>query len=220
MQKTSLYDKTPRLCIEGVQHVAWRGYEDIAVELTAAVRRHGRQKTILAVDCYEGVREREVLPALINGLAPAAVVRTDDALPDAETIERMLRLHLTDDRVFGILCHYPIESFFDPHKWRRLQEEVRECPEGLVLVYGPGAALLTHPDILVYADMARWEIQQRFRGGELANWCADNRGQDPQLQYKRSFFLSTGGCWTVIRRPCCPAWIICWIPTPETIPGC
>lgn len=196
MPKTSLYDKTPRLRIEGISNCAWRGYEAVAAELKEAVLRHGGRKTVLAVDCYEGVREREVLPALINALAPAAVVRTDDALPAAETLENMLRLHLTDDRVFGILCHYPIESFFDPHKWRQLQEEVRDCPDGLVLVYGTGAALLAKPDILVYADMARWEIQQRFRSGELANWCADNRGQDPQLQYKRSFFIN----WRVLDR--------------------
>lgn len=196
MPKTSLYDKTPRLRIEGISNCAWRGYEAVAAELKEAVLRHGGRKTVLAVDCYEGVREREVLPALINALTPAAVVRTDDALPAAETLENMLRLHLTDDRVFGILCHYPIESFFDPHRWRQLQEEVRDCPDGLVLVYGTGAALLAKPDILVYADMARWEIQQRFRSGELANWCADNRGQDPQLQYKRSFFIN----WRVLDR--------------------
>ena len=34
-----------------------------------------------------------------------------------------------------------------------------------VLVYGVGATLLAPGDVLVYADITRWELQLRFRRG-------------------------------------------------------
>ena len=39
---------------------------------------------------------------------------------------------------------------------------------GLVIVYGHAAAeVVPEADVLVYVDMARWEIQQRFRQGKI-----------------------------------------------------
>ena len=51
-------------------------------------------------------------------------------------------------------------------------------------------------DILVYADMARWEIQQRFRRKELDNWGAGNFDEDVLKKYKRAFFIE----WRVLDR--------------------
>ncbi|MES2696347.1 MAG: class I mannose-6-phosphate isomerase, partial [Verrucomicrobiota bacterium] len=68
--------------------------------------------------------------------------------------------------------------------------------EGLVLVYGTGAALVGPYDILVYADMARWEIQLRYRRGDIANWCAKNRHEDFLRMYKRGYFVD----WRVADR--------------------
>jgi mannose-6-phosphate isomerase len=53
---------------------------------------------------------------------------------------------------------------------------VRAC-SGTVVVHGTGAALVTAGDLLVYADLARWEVQQRQRAGELPNLGADNAGE-------------------------------------------
>ncbi|GAL16832.1 mannose-6-phosphate isomerase class I [Vibrio maritimus] len=44
--------------------------------------------------------------------------------------------------------------------------------------------------------MARWEIQQRFRRGELGNWGAENLSEDILRKYKRSFFIE----WRVFDR--------------------
>lgn len=41
---------------------------------------------------------------------------------------------------------------------------------------------------LVYADMARWEIQQRFRRHEVKALGIDNREEPVSLQYKRGYF--------------------------------
>jgi mannose-6-phosphate isomerase class I len=61
---------------------------------------------------------------------------------------------------------------------------------GLVLVIGTGAALVAESwDLLVYCDMARWEIQQRQRAGEITNLGLDNRTERPSLKYKRAYFV-------------------------------
>jgi mannose-6-phosphate isomerase class I len=60
----------------------------------------------------------------------------------------------------------------------------------LLLVVGVGAALVApDPDILLYADMARWEIQGRQRRNEITNLGADNLSESASLKYKRAFFV-------------------------------
>jgi mannose-6-phosphate isomerase class I len=63
-------------------------------------------------------------------------------------------------------------------------------------VVGCGASLLAQADVLVYADLARWEAQNRFRRNETSNLGADNRSLAPGLKYKRAFFVD----WRVADR--------------------
>jgi mannose-6-phosphate isomerase class I len=66
----------------------------------------------------------------------------------------------------------------------------------VVVIFGPGAALIHPGDVLVYADLARWEIQQRMRSGEQDNWGANNQSEDMLRRYKRAFFVE----WRVFDR--------------------
>lgn len=60
---------------------------------------------------------------------------------------------------------------------------------------GSGAAFVAGEDIpLVYADMARWEIQQRFRRHEVKGLGIDNREDPVSIQYKRGLFID----WRVL----------------------
>ena len=45
------------------------------------------------------------------------------------------------------------------------------------------------PEILVYADIARWEIQRRQRQGEIGNLGTNDLGESASLKYKRAFFV-------------------------------
>lgn len=71
-----------------------------------------------------------------------------------------------------------------------------QATEGVVLIVGVGATLVCEPDILVYADLARWEIQQRQRRREISNLGVDNAELPPGLKYKRAFFID----WRVADR--------------------
>ena len=65
-----------------------------------------------------------------------------------------------------------------------------------MLVVGPGAALAAEPDLLIYADMARWEIQQRMRRDEVSNLGVYNPGDAVARQYKWGYFID----WRVLDR--------------------
>lgn len=56
--------------------------------------------------------------------------------------------------------------------------------------------MITKGDILIYGDLARWEIQQRFRSHELDNWGVGNYDEDILRKYKRAYFIE----WRVLDR--------------------
>ena len=89
-----------------------------------------------------------------------------------------------------------MEEFFDEDLLIAGKQKIEEIQEGVILVIGTGASLLTTGDILIYADLARWEIQLRYRSGELANWKMDNYKEDTLRKYKRGFFVE----WRVADR--------------------
>ncbi len=89
----------------------------------------------------------------------------------------MLSPHLSEDRIFGRMNGLTIEDWFNASTLKRMREEIVAARGlGTVLVIGSGAAVLTEErDVLVYADMARWEIQLRYRRFELGNLGCGNR---------------------------------------------
>ena len=192
--KHSNYDKEPTLAVPpGPDKHAWQGWESIGAELRRAAS--GRAKTVLCVDCYHGVWEKDVLTALTEQVQPDHVFLSSQAALDQETVNQMIADHVTNDRVFGILSHHRMEQFFDSKKLEEMRAQI-SAAQGLILVFGVGAALLCRPDVLIYADMARWEIQRRFRSGRLANWLNDNYTEDTLRKYKRAFFVD----WRVLDR--------------------
>lgn len=179
----SEYNKYPETTIHGYDGHACSGWERIVPVIGDAMAG----KRVLAVDCYPGVDDDEVLQKLKEGLRPQLVIDTKDMFYDGQTLTELMRLHLTDDRVRGIIYYGEITDFIDDGKLREMKRLVRQC-DGLVLVYGFGAALVTKGDVLVYADMTRWEIQLRYRKG-MPNYKQENRDEDFLRKYKRGFFI-------------------------------
>lgn len=188
------YDKSPFVEVPGFACSA--GWDDIAAELDLAIR--ARVVTLLAVECYPGVDEETVAGELQKRLAPAAVFRTSDAMLPAADIDRLVKPFLGgDDPVFGWLTGLTLDAFFDPAKLEQMKGEVQAARGGTALVVGTGAALVAPgAGLLVYADLARWEAQLRFRRNETSNLGVDNRTLSAALQYKRAFFVD----WRVADR--------------------
>ncbi|HCE8954817.1 TPA: class I mannose-6-phosphate isomerase [Raoultella ornithinolytica] len=192
MQTT--YDKFPEVTVQGYDDQAWQGWESI--EATLNLRASASSRTVLVVDCYPGVRLDELEQRLLPSLNATRVLNVESARRDQQTLHDLLARNLTDDRVFGVLSCHHLEEFFNADKLHQLRQQVDAVTEGLIVIYGPGAALVHPGDVLVYADMPRWEIQQRMRHDGLGNWGTDNQDEDILRRYKRAFFIE----WRVFDR--------------------
>lgn len=177
-------------CVEGWDACARRLKTEIA-------RRDGRG-TVLAIECYPGVDETALLQHLTRRLNPALVVRSAEAMLSPERIDALVKPYLGgDDPVFGFLCGLTLPEFFDRDRVEYLKQQVGKSQnDGLTLVIGCGARLVANGDILVYADLARWEAQLRFRREESSNLGIENRKLAASLKYKRAFFVD----WRVADR--------------------
>ena len=192
--KTS-YDKFPAIKVPTDGDCrAVTGWEAIGAELRERVDRPSR--CVVCVDLYHGVWEDEVLVALKAALRPDTVIETCEANKTRDEVRAML--DMGDDRVFAVMSHKKVEDYFDAAKVESVKAKIASA-QGVVLVYGVAAAVCCpESDIYVYADMARWEIQMRFRSGRLSNWLDDNAGEDALRLYKRGFFAD----WRALDRAC------------------
>ena len=194
--RRSNYDKFPTVQIPDGEGKCAVGWDAVGRTLHDAARAVGRDKVVVAVECYPGVLHDELLPALVERLRPAMVVRADEAMLPPEQIDQLVRDDVTDDPVFGYLSRRRLDEFFDPDKLAGLARTIESASPGLVLVYGTGASLPGSGDLLVYADLARWEAQMRFRRNQVSNLGVENRSLKWSLQYKRAFFVD----WRVADR--------------------
>jgi mannose-6-phosphate isomerase class I len=187
MFRKSNYDKYPKVRVGASAKECWVGWPDINSRLrSASVENRG----VLCVECYPGAFEKHIKDALEEGLRPAEAIYTPDLLKPTRCIDEMLSGVLGDDPVFGRMNDISLQAFFDETKLGRAREKVACWQAGLLLVVGVGAGLVSpDPDVLVYADMARWEIQGRQRRDEIANLGSDNFDESPSLKYKRAFFV-------------------------------
>jgi mannose-6-phosphate isomerase class I len=160
---------------------------------TAVVERlqglRSRPRSVLAVECYPGVHVDEVRRVLTEGLRPALVLDVRQAYRDAAEVERTCGPYLGDDPVFGRMNGLGIDDFLEPGRRAALRKRIDAAARGLVLVVGTGASLLAVPDAVVYADLPRWEIQQRQRRHEVASLGVHDRQDRPERLYKRGFFV-------------------------------
>ncbi|HEV2391298.1 MAG TPA: class I mannose-6-phosphate isomerase [Verrucomicrobiae bacterium] len=190
--RQSNYDKAPFVAVPGGFEVL-KGWPAICHGLKERLR--GRAPGVLVVDTYPGVNDAELLVQLESQLRPALTVRTLDLKKPEPELLNLIGRNLTDDRIFGVLSCHTLEEFFDSARLREARRTVELQRDGLVLVYGVGAVLVARGDVLVHADLARWEIQLRYRRG-LDNWGANNGGEDFFRKYKRGFFVE----WRVADR--------------------
>lgn len=177
--RKSNYDKYPATGIEGDIVVGW---DDILRLFASLLERHGR----LAIDCYVGVREEELLGQL-GRLGDVAVVNVRDLYHDESHVRAMTERFMTEDVLFGYVTNLELADYFDARKLSAAREDIASSSRPVVVV-GTGAGMVLPEAPLVYADMARWELQQRFRRHEVRALGVDNRGEAVSLQYKRGYF--------------------------------
>ncbi len=179
----SNYNKFPSTKIKGHEHAAVVGYNNILDTLKKEIPSG---KYVITCDVYPGVRDEEILTEL-KKLEPSVLINMIDVFKEEKTITEQLKYILTDDRVFGKMYYGEVSDFIDMEKLEAAKQQVEKA-DGLVIVYGFGASLVHPGDKLVYFDMARWEIQMRYRAG-MGNYKCSNYDEDPLRKNKRGFFI-------------------------------
>ncbi len=187
------YDKFPYTVIDEADTITGEGWETVCrVIREKAGSMPGRK--IVVLDCYQGVREEELASQLSHYLE-GSFFYTKDYLLSPDAVQALVYPDVTDDEVFGYLTRLRMIDFFDPTQIQQARAAIQQVQEGTVYVLGSGASLLTDaPDLLVYFDMPRWEIQLRFRNNEVSNLGMNNAQQKTSLQYKQAFFVDWRVC--------------------------
>jgi len=185
MLRKSNYDKFPTITVNTSGADCWENWPVILDRLKAY-----EANSVICVECYPGVLELELKQTLEQGLKPADVIMTTDLLKASPAVERMVEDVLSDDPVFGRMNRIQIEDFFDARKLGNARERATNWRRGLLVIIGTGATLVApESDVLIYADMARWEIQQRQRRNAIGNFGAHNFQENAGRKYKRAFFV-------------------------------
>jgi hypothetical protein len=193
------YDLTPRVRVEGHAGAAVQGWSGVIERMAGEWGRRkpgGGSTGVIAVECYSGVLEEEIREAVRSFLPSAMVLSTEPAFRSPEEIDRLVAGDLGgEDPVFGYMTRLRMEDFLSAPARELLAQTVKKAAkEKIVVLVGAGAALCCEPDLLVYADMPRWEGQLRQRRKEVANLGVKNHGLKASLQYKRSFFIDWRVC--------------------------
>lgn len=179
-----MYDRFPYIP-SGTREECLAGWPAI----TQAIRSHAGQRSAIVIECYPGVFLDELQHEISTGLPKAKLICTADLFRPSAEIDKMLERWLGDDPVFGMMNSIEIEDFFDPEQLITARARCAATTEPLIVI-GAGASLVCpRPDLLIYADMARWEIQMRQRANEIGNLGTDNLEERPSLKYKRAFFV-------------------------------
>jgi hypothetical protein len=190
----SSYDKYPKVKINGFAGHCQSGWNDITLQLKQNISENRRH--VIVIETYPGVNDTEILQAIREELKPDSLIIASDAWLSPEEIDALAYPDVTDDRIFGYMTRLTIDRFFEPEKLDGLRRDLKTM-HGLTVIYGTGAALICEePDTLVYADMARWEIQLRMRRHEVSNLGANNRGLEVSRMYKRAYFVD----WSMADR--------------------
>jgi mannose-6-phosphate isomerase class I len=186
MMQPSNYDKFPYVSVSPSSSMCHVGWKAIAKVLQESLQH---MNSVVCIECYPGVLAKH-FDDLVRYLRPASITRTETLFKPSGCIDQMVVQFLGDDPVFGRMNGIQIEDYFDPAKLCVVKDGLRQPSPGLTLVIGPGAALVApEADRLVFADMARWEIQMRFRRNEIGNLGADNASASLAEKYKRAYFV-------------------------------
>ena len=191
----SNYDKSPVINLPEYANCCYAGWIDITAQIRDKAEALQKTTKTIVVECYHGVYDDEIAGQLIQAFPDAAFFFSSQAMLSESEINNKLQPDITDDEIFGYMTRHNIDCYFDTLKTETIRKEVASIKQGVIIIYGIGAAyLLPEPDILIYADMARREIQMRFRRNEISNIGINNKDERFSLQYKRAFFVDWRVC--------------------------
>lgn len=176
-----MYDKYPATSIENGTLI--KGWKNILNQLTPETGAH-----IIAIECYTGVYYEQLISYFKN-IPHTLFVDTARLFKAEGEILRITENFMKEDVLFGYLSNLSIYDYLDEEKISTVRQEIKSAQKnGNIILFGYGSSCIVKADMLVYADMPRWEIQQRMRKNEVRGLGVDNKNEAFSLQYKRGYF--------------------------------
>jgi mannose-6-phosphate isomerase class I len=192
---SSNYDGSPFIRVSGQSSDCLSGWRAITGEIRRRLQASGKPGAKIVMECYPGVQLSEVSAAFAEAFPDATAVFSADAMLSSGEINAFFAPDITADELFGYMTRHTVDRFFDMEKTGRMRKYIHSVTDGPVTVIGVGATYLCpDADVLIYADMPRREIQQRFSRNEIDNIGVKNRNERAALQYKRAFFVDWRIC--------------------------
>jgi mannose-6-phosphate isomerase class I len=186
----SNYNKTPFFSVFGK---LFSGWNNIIEEINSKIINSKKDTYVLTIECYQGVNNDELISNIKN-LNSTTFINSQDSFYDEDIIRKKTAPDVTEDALFGFMTRLTFHDFIDPIKLKSVRKKIKEAT-GLVIVYGNAAFLIPEKsDCIVYADMARWEIQLRQRKNEINNLGINNSDEPAGIQYKRGYFVDWRVC--------------------------
>ncbi|MGA7415995.1 MAG: class I mannose-6-phosphate isomerase [Bryobacteraceae bacterium] len=185
---TTNYDKFPRVLVTANDGDCATGWAEVVAQLSLELL--ARPRCVLVIECYPGVDLEEVQRELVNPLIPQRCILAAEALKSPAELDSQFAECLGQDAVFGKMQPWSMADFLSAERISDARSEVRSSGDGLTVILGTGATAMAEEwDLLIYADLARWEIQRRQREHRVGNLGAENSSAPPSQLYKRAYFV-------------------------------
>ena len=153
-----MFNKTPTIQISPEQDNCIIGWKAINDQLAAAINNLENENIHVVIECYQGCNLADIEYILNSYFDNATIINSSNYMKSEDAIRTMTQSYVTNHRVFGVITQLRINDFFEITKVENLKNKSKI--NKLTIYFGIGASLLVeNPDILIYADMARWEIQ-------------------------------------------------------------
>lgn len=175
--------------------IAYDGWAEIRKQLKTEIEKIKNTKKTIVVEFYHGVDNIELSEELFDAISCSYTLNSEQALKPEKEIYEMVNPDVTDDRIFGRLTQLKLSDYFETSKIDIFQKEMKSVHEGIVLISGIGASLVQPQfDLLIYVDMARWEIQLRMRQNQVNSIGLSNRNIEYSHLYKQGYFVDWRIC--------------------------
>ncbi len=196
LNKPSHFNLKPFIEVRNSTFRATKGWKPVCEKLKREIDFLPGDKKLIVIETYQGVIHEEVMENIRSGIKYDRFINTAELMLSKDEITRLVYPDVTDDPLFGFMTRLTMNDYFDPEKVEAVRKDLNEIPEGVIIIYGYGASLIIQEyDLLVYADMARWEIQLRMRKQLVDNIGLTNHDcEDWGLLYKQGFFVDWRIC--------------------------
>ena len=193
-----MINKKPYIEIHNNETICWEGWDNISEEIRKKIQIIDKKKVIICVESYQGTFAEFNLKALKEVISPNVTCKTKDIFKDEQKITQLVKKDVNGN--ISKVSTNSIEDYFDPEKLEGLRNNIDFIEEGIILIQGVGSHKICKPDIIIYSDISRYEILQRFRRHDISNLGVSNNDASFDELHRWSYLVDWRICDKIKRQ--------------------